>query len=153
MSLVKRNQFRSSFPVFFDDFFNRDVFQWGLTNSSSTNTTIPAVNIMENKDGFMIEVAAPGMDKKDFQVKLDENVLTISSEKQESREEKNDEKTDEHYTRREFSYQSFSRSFTLKKDLIDTEKIEAKYEAGVLRLSLPKKESARQEQKRLIEVA
>jgi HSP20 family protein len=149
MTLIKRNNYRSGFPVFFDDFFNRDFFNPGSLNFSNTYTTIPAVNIRENNEGFMIEVAAPGMSKKDFNIKLDENLLTISSEKSEEKEDKADDK----FTRREFSYQSFSRSFNLKNDLVDMDKIEARYEDGILLVSIPKKESEKQKPKRMIEVA
>ena len=82
MTIVKRNgNLQSHFPTLFDDFFNRDIFNWGLSNYSDTNTTIPAVNIKESSDNYEVEVAAPGMTKKDFTVQLDGNILTISSEK------------------------------------------------------------------------
>lgn len=84
----------------------------GNNNFSSTRTTLPSVNIMENPENFMVEVAAPGMEKQDFQISLDGNLLTISSSKKDQKEENNS-----NYTRREFSYQSFSRSFELPKDL------------------------------------
>ncbi|HEV2831196.1 MAG TPA: Hsp20/alpha crystallin family protein, partial [Hanamia sp.] len=96
-----------------------------------------------------VEVAAPGMSKKDFKVELDGNTLTISSEK--SREEEN--KEDERYSRKEFSYQSFQRTFTLQKDVVDIDKIEAKYENGLLYLVIPKKEEAKQKAPRLIEIS
>jgi len=128
---------------------NRDIFNWGLTNFSDTNTTIPAVNIKETSDNYEVEVAAPGMTKKDFRVQLEGNILTLSSEKAIEKEEKNDVR----YTTREFSYQSFSRTFTLQKDVVDTDKIRAKYEDGVLHLLIPKKENSQQKQPRLIEIS
>ena len=150
MTIVKRNSnLLNNFPTVFDDFLNRDIFNWGLTNFSDTNTTIPAVNIKETKDDYVVEVAAPGMTKKDFKVQLEGNVLTISSEKTNEREQRDSER----YTIREFSYQSFSRTFTLQKDVLDTEKIQAKYEDGVLHLQIPKKEHAKQKQPRLIEIS
>ena len=150
MTIVKRNgNLFNSFPSLFDDFFNRDIFNWGLTNFSNTNTTIPAVNIKETSDSYEVEVAAPGMTKKDFKVQLEGNMLTISSEKTTEKEEKDDVK----YTSREFSYQSFSRTFNLQKDVVDTEKIQAKYEDGVLHLLIPKMEHAKQKQPRLIEIS
>lgn len=150
MTIVKRNgNLMSHFPTLFDDFLNRDFFNWGLTNYSDTNTTIPAVNIKETADNYVVEVAAPGMTKKDFRVQLDGNLLTISSEKTSEKENKEEVR----YTNREFSYQSFSRTFNLQKDVVDTEKIEAKYEDGVLHLMIPKKEQAKQQQPRLIEIA
>jgi HSP20 family protein len=150
MTIVKRNgNLLNHFPTLFDDFLNRDIFNWGLTNFSNTNTTIPAVNIKETKDNYEVEVAAPGMTKKDFKVQLEGNTLTISSEKT-TRKEENDEVR---YSSREFSYQSFSRTFTLQKDVVDTERIQAKYEDGVLHLMIPKMEHAKQNQPRLIEIA
>jgi len=149
MTIIKRNgNLANSFPTFFDDFFNRDIFNWGLSNYSDTNTTIPAVNIKETSTGYEVEVAAPGMSKKDFKVQLDGNTLTISSEKTTDHNDNNDTK----YSTREFSYQSFSRTFTLQKDVIDTEKIQARYEDGVLHLLIPKKEHAKQTLTRLIEI-
>ena len=150
MTIVKRNCNQlNSFPALFDDFLNRDIFNWGLTNFSETNTTIPAVNIRETADNYEVEVAAPGMTKKDFRVQLEGNILTISSEKTSG----NEENEEFRYTKREFSYQSFSRTFNLQKEVVDTEKIQAKYEDGVLRLLIPKMEHAKQKQPRLIEIS
>ncbi|MFL5809147.1 MAG: Hsp20/alpha crystallin family protein, partial [Flavisolibacter sp.] len=126
------------FPVvnsLFDDFFSRDLWNLGNNSHSTTNTTIPAVNIRETNENFEVEMAAPGMTKNDFRIELDGNQLTITSEKSEQKEEKDGEK----YNRREFSYQSFQRSFQLQKDVVDADKIEAKYENGVLHLVIPKK--------------
>src|SRR5689334_20205675 len=148
MSLSKRNNL---FPVMhnvFDDFFTRDLWNMGNNNNSSTNTTIPAVNIRESNENFIVEMAAPGMNRNDFKVELDGNLLTISSEKENQSEEREDEK----YSRREFSYQSFTRSFQLQKDVVDADKIEAKYENGVLHLLIPKKEEAKQKPPRMIEI-
>lgn len=97
----------------------------------------PPVNIYDNKENYVIEVAAPGLEKNDFKVQLDKNLLTISSEKKESTENK-----DSRQVRREFSQRSFKRSFTLD-DKIDAENIAAKYESGVLTLTLPKKEEVK----------
>jgi HSP20 family protein len=139
----------NQWPLLFDDFFNRDFFDWGLSNYSDTNTSIPKVNVKETKDNFEVEVAAPGMNKKDFKIQLDGNMLSISSEKSNEREENNE---DEKYSRREFSYQSFQRSFTLPKDVVDADKIEAKYENGLLHLVIPKKEEAKQKPPRQIQI-
>lgn len=138
MSIMKRN---SLFPVMntlFDDIFTRDL--WNSNSLSATNTSIPAVNIRETNEAFIVEVAAPGMSKDDFSVELDGNLLTISSEKKET----NEQKEGERYTRREFSYQSFERSFQLHKDVVDADRIEAKYDNGVLHLTIPKKEEVKQ---------
>ncbi len=131
----------------FDDFFNRELFNWGNNNFSASRTTLPSVNIKELEKAFEVEVAAPGMKKEDFSITLDGNMLTISSSKEDQQEEK-----DGKYTRREFSYQSFQRSFELSTDVVDDENIEARYENGVLRLTIPKKESALAQSPRLIEI-
>ncbi|MDQ3845468.1 MAG: Hsp20 family protein, partial [Bacteroidota bacterium] len=81
MSMIRRNELFPSFNLF-DDIFSRDLWNWGLSNNSTTNTTIPAVNIKETNDNFEVEVAAPGMTKEDFKVELDNNMLTIRSEKE-----------------------------------------------------------------------
>jgi len=147
---MKRNgNLLNSFPALFDDFFNRDLFNWGQSNFSDTNTTIPAVNIKETNDNYEVEVAAPGMTKKDFKVELDGNVLTISSEKS----NENQEKEESNYSRREFSYQSFLRTFNLPKEVVDADKIQARYSDGVLHLLIPKKEEAKQKPPRLIQIS
>ena len=150
MTLVKRNgSLLNPLPVLFDDFFNRDLFNWGNSNFSYTNTTIPAVNIKETAENYEVEVAAPGMTKKDFKVELDGNSLTISSEKS----NQNEEREDGHYSRKEFSYQSFLRTFTLQKEVVDIDRIQAKYENGLLHLLIPKKEEAKQKPPRLIQIS
>jgi len=98
---------------------------------------IPAVNIKEENDKFILEMAAPGMKKSDFHINLENDVLTISSEKKEEKEEKQ-----ENYTRREFYYNTFSRSFNLPES-VDAEKIKADYKNGILSITLPKKEETR----------
>ena len=150
MTLVRRNgSLLNPLPVLFDDFFNRDLFNWGNSNFSDTNTTVPAVNIKETAENYEVEVAAPGMTKKDFKVELNGNDLTISSEKSYQKEEREDER----YSRKEFSYQSFQRTFTLQKDVMDIDKIQAKYENGLLHLLIPKKEEAKQKPPRLIQIS
>lgn len=123
------------------DFFNlsRDLFDWNNSNFSNTDTSLPAVNIRESSDSFEVEMAAPGMTKKDFNIELNNNLLTISSEKM----DKNERKEGERFTRKEFSYQSFQRSFMLPKEVVDDDKINARYENGVLYLHIPKKEEAK----------
>lgn len=149
MSLIKRNgNGFPAFPVLFDDFFNRELFNWGNNNFSTTSTTVPSVNIKETADHFEVEVAAPGMEKKDFNITLNGNLLTISSSKQYE-----DEQKEQNYTRREFSYKSFQRSFDLPKDVVDADKINARYENGLLHLTIPKKEEAKQKAPRMIEIA
>lgn len=149
MTLVKRNGSMNPLPMLFDDLFNRDLFNWSNSNFSDTNTTIPAVNIKETAENYEVEVAAPGMTKKDFKVELDGNELTISSERSNHTQKKDDER----YSRREFSYQSFQRTFNLQKDVVDLDKIEAKYENGLLHLLIPKKEEAKQKPPKLIQIS
>jgi len=149
-SLIKRN--RNLFPSFSrfwddDDLFNRNMSNWGVSNYS--DTTLPAVNIRETKDSYEVEMAAPGMKKEDFKIELDRNILTISSEKTEEYEEQGEE---EKYSRKEFSYQSFQRSFSLPKEVVDEDKIKAQYRDGVLHLTIPKKEEAKQKPPRKIEI-
>jgi HSP20 family protein len=148
MSLIRRSG--NLFPAMpiFDDFLSRELFNWGNDNHSATSTTVPSVNIRETADNYEVEVAAPGMDKKDFNITLENNLLTISSAK-----EKNSEQTGDKYTRREFSYQSFVRTFQLQKGVVDEDKIQAKYENGLLLLTIPKKEEVKQKPPRMIEIA
>lgn len=136
--------------MLFDDFFNRDLFNWGNSNYSQSNTTVPAVNIRETSEQYEVEVAAPGMSKKDFKVELDGNMLTISSEKTQEQEENGN--SEERYFRKEFSYQSFQRTFNLQKNVVDIDKIEARYENGLLKLMIPKKEEAKQKPPKQIEI-
>jgi len=144
MSLVR---FSNQVPSMFDRFFEGDLFDWSNRNFSLTNTTLPSVNIKENADVYEVQVAAPGFEKNDFKLELDHDVLTISSEKQ----VENETKEGERFTKREFSYQSFSRSFSLP-DTADGEKIGANYDNGILRISIPKKEEAKPKPSRTIEI-
>ncbi len=135
MSLVR---FSNQFPSLFDRFFENDMFDWSNRNFSTTNTTLPSVNIKEDSNGFNVEMAAPGLTKKDFKIELNNNVLSISSEMK----MENETKDDEQFTKREFSYQSFSRSFSLPAT-VENEKITAKYENGILKILIPKREEAK----------
>lgn len=149
MSIIKRNGNGYFMPELFDDFLSRNLFDWGNSNFSNTGTTLPAVNIRETNENFEVEMAAPGMNKEDFNILLEGNTLTITSEKSDEQEEKEGEK----FSRREFRYQSFQRRFTLPKDVVDVEQINAKYENGVLKLSIPKKEEAKQKPPRMINIS
>jgi HSP20 family protein len=135
MSLLR---FSNHQPTVFDRFFENDLFDWSNRNYSNTNTTLPSVNIMESAEDFEVEVAAPGLTKNDFKIELNHDLLTISSEK----EIDNETNDGQSFTLREFSYQSFSRSFALP-NIVDSEKIAAKYESGILRITIPKKEEVR----------
>ncbi len=144
MALVR---FTNQYPSFFDRFLNNEMFDWSSRNYSNTNTTLPSVNIKESDDDFEVEVAAPGLTKNDFRVELNHDLLTVSSEK----EVQNETKEGQQFTQREFSYQSFSRSFTLP-HTVDGEKISASYENGILKVLIPKKEEAKPKPARTIEI-
>ena len=133
MTLARRTE--SGFPSLFDKIFNGDLMDWGMTNFSSPNSTLPAVNVRETKDDYNIELAAPGMRKQDFKIQFQNSVLTISCEKQ---DEKNE--TENNFTRREFSYQSFQRSFTVPHQNVESDRISASYADGILHVKLPKRE-------------
>jgi HSP20 family protein len=124
-------------PTVFDEFFRPWTDWYDTTNLMGRVLNVPAVNISELKDEYQVSVAVPGMKKDDFTIDVEGNVLTISSEKEESTEDK-----DGQYTRREYNYSSFTRSFTLP-DEVNKEKIEAKYEDGVLKINMPRKEEAK----------
>ncbi|WP_037319638.1 Hsp20/alpha crystallin family protein [Salegentibacter sp. Hel_I_6] len=147
MSLIKRNE-ANWLPSVFDDMFKTD-WLGGTTNVNSIGTSIPAVNIQETEDGFNVEVAAPGKTKEDFNIELDNDVLTISSE---DKKEKETTEKNGRYTRKEFSYSTFKRAFSLP-DSVDSEKISAVYNNGVLEITLPKREEAKVQAKRMIAIS
>ena len=136
-------------PSMIENFFSRDMNDFFNTASPSFNN-VPAVNVVENEDGFRIEVAAPGMKKSDFKLNLNHNNLTISGS-QENQSEESD-KTNEKYTRREFSYSSFQRTFTLPTS-VDADNIKASYTDGLLKIEIPKREEAKVKPPRQIEIA
>jgi HSP20 family protein len=125
-----------------NEFFKPD---W-LGGSENYAATLPAVNIKEDEMGYSLDLAIPGKNREDFNVEIDKDVLTISMEAKSK-----DEKTEENYTRKEFSYTSFKRSFTLPKT-VDSEKIKATYKDGILSFNLPKKDEALSKPKRMIEI-
>jgi len=133
--LIRRGE---TIPSIFNDFF-KPWDRWFDTNGGSwpNMVTVPAVNIMEKQDHFEITLAAPGMKKDDFNIDVEGNLLTISAETEQKKDEK-----DERRTRQEFNYTSFSRAFTLP-DGVQKDKIDASYENGLLKLNLPKTEEAR----------
>jgi HSP20 family protein len=145
MSLVR---FSNQLPTMFDRFFENDLFDWSNRHFSTTDTTLPSVNIKESTDEFEVELAAPGFVKSDFNIELNHDMLTVSSEKKIDKETREGQQ----FARREFSYQSFSRSFTLP-NTVDSEKIKAKYENGILRVIIPKKEEAKPKPARQIAIA
>jgi HSP20 family protein len=126
---------KPGFPALFDDFF-RPWNEW-FSNGGNETMTVPSVNITESDTAFAVAVAAPGLKKEDFKIDVEGTMLRISAEKKSETEEKQ-----EHYTRKEYNYTSFSRSFTLP-ETVNKEGIEARYDAGILQLTLPKKEDAK----------
>jgi len=137
MTLVKFANGQKNHGV--NPFFN-DVFDSILNDSFLSDklaTRVPAVNIAETENEFHIEMAAPGLKKEDFKISLDKNVLSVSAEKKA-------ENVDEgkKYSKKEYSYNSFVRSFTLPES-VDHSKIEAEYTDGILKLSIAKKEDAK----------
>ena len=128
-----------------DDIFNRDLPSV-FTSNFNTGITLPKVNIKETADAFMVEMAVPGLKKSDFHLNLDNQVLSISTEAKEENEYK-----EENYTRREFGYSSFKRTFNLPESVND-EEINANYNDGILSVLLPKKEEAKQKPARSIKI-
>jgi HSP20 family protein len=135
----------SYLPSFADEFFGKDFLSNFIENQNGFS--MPAVNVTETKDNFRIEVAAPGLNKEDFKIDLHNNLLTISSEKEEKNEE-NGEKI----MRREFSYSSFKRTFSLP-DLVESEKVTASHKNGVLYIEIPKREEAKEKPARQITIS
>lgn len=140
MSIVKRNNL--VFPSLMNEIFKPDWFG-GMEN---LNGSLPAVNIKDNQKDFELELAVPGRKKEDFNIEIDNDVLTVSSELTREAEVK-----EENYTRREFGFSSFKRAFTLP-ETVDTDNIKANYVDGLLKFTLPKKEDSLPKPKRLIEL-
>ena len=140
MKLVRYSPFSS----LVEDFFNQEMPSFA--SSAANFRSVPSVNIKEKEQGYSIEVAAPGLEKEDFQIDLDQDTLKISVAKESKAEE-----TKEGYSRKEFSYHSFSRAFTLPKT-IEISKIKASYQKGILQIDLPKRKEEINAPKR-IEIA
>ncbi|NAS32664.1 Hsp20 family protein [Flavobacteriaceae bacterium R38] len=143
MSLVKKNNVW--FPSIFDEFLNPD-WLGGVQNNEFNG---PAVNIKESDTDFTLELLAPGRTKEDFNIEVNKAVLTISSE-QKTESEKKD--ITGNYTRKEFEFKSFKRSFKLPQTIEEGE-INGSYDSGVLTLKLPKRKEALPKPKRLIEIS
>lgn len=128
---------KSELPVWgdmFGNFFSNDWLNFPQ-NFNASQGTFPAVNVKDTEKSFEIEMAVPGKKKEDFKIDLNERVLSVSTESREEKEEK-----DERYTRREFHYSSFSRSFRLP-EIADGESCTASYSDGILKISVPKKDA------------
>lgn len=141
-------------PSLVSDFFDEDLFPQttlldldGDLFNPKLLKAIPSVNVVENTKDFKIELAAPGLEKKDFKIEVDKDVLTISVEKE--KEEKEEKKN---YTRKEYSYNAFARSFNLPENSV-ADKINAEYNNGILTLTLPKKEVTVSKPKKEIKVS
>ena len=146
MTITKWNRPVRSFPNFMDEFFNVDPFN--NVGGRSMASTTPAVNVKETDKAFVLEVAVPGMKKDNINVMVEpNNTLVISSETSASKEEKEEGK----YTRKEFTYSAFKRSFALP-DNVHAENVNAKYEDGILMLTIPKMQEAQANLSRTIEV-
>ncbi|MCO6492072.1 MAG: Hsp20/alpha crystallin family protein [Phaeodactylibacter sp.] len=145
MSLIRYNPFATkSVSNFFDDVFNRGITDFfGSDFSMST----PSVNVVETENSYRVEVAAPGLEKKDFEVSVDNGFLTVSARKEHKEEVKEGDK----YMRREFNFSSFTRSFQLP-ETVNADDIAANYENGVLKITLPKKGEAKIEAAKVIEI-
>jgi HSP20 family protein len=146
---LKRTREFGTFPslsTWFDDIVGNELTS-GFLGNFNTGMTLPAVNIKENEEAFILEIAVPGMKKSDFNVDVDNKVLTISAEIEESKEH-----MEEVYTRREFGYSSFKRTFTLP-DTVELDSISATYTEGILNVLLPKREDAKQKPPRTIKIS
>ena len=141
MTLIKWHN-QPDFVNFFDDMFDRR-HEYNHRRNCGCN---PHANVIENEDAFLLELAVPGYDKKEINISLENNVLTISSEKEDKSENEN-----LNYTMREFMHKTFSRSFTLPKS-VNSDKIKASYENGILNLNLPKKEEEKVKLNREIKI-
>jgi HSP20 family protein len=146
---LSNNNSNANFPNWsnwIDDLFNRDLPSV-FTSNFNTGMSLPKVNIKETADAYLVEMAVPGLKKSDFHIDIENQVLSISNE---TKEEK--EVNEEYYTRKEFGYASFKRSFTLPES-VDDDKINAKYHEGILTVHLPKKEEAKQKPARNIKIS
>lgn len=146
---LANNNSNANFPSWsswLDDIFNRDISS--VFNSNfNTGITLPKVNIKETADAFTVEMAVPGFKKSDFKIELDNQMLSIHTETKEEKEHEG-----ENYTRREFGYSSFKRTFTLPESVND-DKIDASYKDGILSVHLPKKDEAKQKPARSIKIS
>lgn len=147
-NLANRNS-NQTFPnwsSFLDEIFNRDLSST-LTSSFNSGFSVPKVNIKESSDDYMVEMAAPGLKKSDFQIEINNKVLSISAESEQKKEQQ-----EENYTRKEFGYAAFKRIFTLPESVNDDE-VKATYKDGILNILLPKKEEAKQKPIKSIKIS
>lgn len=137
-ALVKRNSYSPLVSSLFEDVLSRDIMDWSDKNFSTMGSSLPSVNLKETDKKIEVELAAPGLKKEDFKVQIDNNILSISSEKEEEKEET---RKKGNYYRKEFNYQSFCRTFSLP-DYADENNINANYKDGILHVEIAKKEGS-----------
>jgi HSP20 family protein len=135
-----------TFPSWIDEIINKNLGTEFMSNFN-TGLTLPAVNILETANDYLVEMAAPGLRKSDFNINIDNQLLSISAEIK----SENDDLDSENYTRREFGYSSFKRTFTVPES-VESEKISAKYEDGILKVTLPKRDEAKKKPLKSIKV-
>jgi len=145
MTLIRTNN--RFYPSVFNQLFNRELVDWSNAGFSSDDSTLPAVNILEDDNSIQIEVAAPGMKKEDFKIDLENNRLTVSAEVSTENSE-----SGERYSRKEFSYRSFRRLFNIPVETINGDQIQATYKDGILLVTLPKREELKPKPARAIEI-
>ena len=161
MNTLMRPNSNYALPSLIENFFGRDMNDFFNSDLPAT-FNVPAVNVVEHQDGFRIEVAAPGLKKEDFKLNLNHNNLTISAYQENRKNDQENQgengqngngqnKEGEKYTRREFSYSSFQRTFTLPTSA-NTDNIQASYTDGVLKIEIPKREEAKVKPPRQIEI-
>jgi HSP20 family protein len=144
MTIVRRNYMVPELENLFNN-----VFKSGFFNEDREElSTLPAVNVKENEDGFVLEVAAPGYEKDNFDISVENGIMTISATTEEKKEEK-----EENYTKREFNYTSFHRSFRLPEDTVDESTIKASYKNGILEVFIGKKEEVKPKPPKTIKVS
>ncbi|MCB0398958.1 MAG: Hsp20/alpha crystallin family protein [Winogradskyella sp.] len=135
-----------SLSSWMDDIINKSLGNEFMSNFN-TGITLPAVNVLDNNEEYIVEMAVPGLKKSDFDISLDNQTLSISAELSTENEDRN-----ENYTRREFGYSSFKRTFSLPES-VETDKINAKYEDGILKVLLPKRDEAKKKPVKQIKIA
>lgn len=141
---LSKTPLQSSLSRMMDEFINVGL-STDLNNNLMANQ--PSVNVVETEHSFRVEVAAPGLEKGDFNIKVEDDLLSISGQRKEEKEEK-----EGNYTKREFNYSSFSRSFRLP-EICNSRDISANYDKGVLNLNIPKKEEAKKQSARTVEIS
>ncbi|HAS36573.1 MAG TPA: heat-shock protein [Flavobacteriales bacterium] len=147
MTIIKRRHTAPAVSNLFDDFFGRDFADFSNRNWLKERSNTPAVNIKETESSYELELAAPGMNKENFHVELNENLLSIKAEMKDEQVEDKD-----NWHRREFNFSSFERNFSLPEGKVKADKIEANYTDGILKVSIPKLVEKENKTSRLIDI-